>query len=168
MKSKLSIPWPVNYLPPVPKDKSVGIGIIGCGGITRGTHIPAYKAQGFRIVAVADIFEENAKKAAEIAGGVPYFTDHRPLLDLKEVQVVDAATHPAPRVQLIRDALNAGKDVLSQKPFVLDLTTGQSLVNMAKQKKRLLAVNQNARWCPSWKVAQELIRLGAIGEVMSV
>lgn len=168
MKSKLSAPWPVNYLPAVPKDKSVGIGIIGCGGITCGTHIPAYKAQGYRIVAVADISEANAKSAGAIAGGVPYFTDHRRLLDMKDVQLVDAATHPAPRVQLIRDALNAGKDVLSQKPFVLDLATGRELVALAKKKKRLLAVNQNGRWSPPWKVAQEWIRLGAIGEVTSV
>src|ERR1051326_4612159 len=121
MTAKLSVPWPVPYQPQVPKDKSVGIGVIGCGGITRGQHIPAYKAQGFRIVAVADISEENAKKAAEIAGGVPYFTDHRKLLERKDVQVVDAATHPSPRMGIIRAALNAGKDVLSQKPFVLDL-----------------------------------------------
>jgi predicted dehydrogenase len=158
----------VPYQPAVPKDKSAGIGIIGCGGITRGQHIPAYKAQGFRIVGVADIMEENAKKAAEIAGGVPYFTDHRRLLDLKDVQVVDAATHPAPRVQLIRDALDAGKDVLSQKPFVLDLADGRELVALAKKKQRLLAVNQNGRWSPSWKVATEWVRAGAIGEVMTV
>jgi predicted dehydrogenase len=168
MTAKLSVPWPVPYQPQVPKDKSVGIGVIGCGGITRGQHIPAYKAQGFRIVAVADISEENAKKAAEIAGGVPYFTDHRKLLERKDVQVVDAATHPSPRMGIIRDALNAGKDVLSQKPFVLDLKDGRELVALAKKKKKLLAVNQNGRWAPPWKVAQEWIRTGAIGDVMTV
>lgn len=168
MSAKLSIPWPVPYKPQVPRDKSVGIGIVGCGGITRGQHIPAYKAQGFRIAAVADISEENAKKAAELAGGVPYYTDHRKLLERKDVQVVDAATHTAPRIAIIRDALNAGKDVLSQKPFVLDLKTGRELVALAKKKKKLLAVNQNGRWSPPWKVAQEWIRGGAIGDVFAV
>ena len=146
----------------------MGIGLIGCGGISRGIHLPAYKAQGFRVVAVADISEENAKKAAEIAEGVPYFTDHRRLLDLADVQVVDIATHPAPRAQLIRAALEAGKDVLSQKPFVLDLAVGRGLVALAKKKKRLLAVNQNGRWSPPWKVATEWIRAGAGGQVMTV
>jgi len=168
MTSRLSIPWPVPYQPQVPKDKSVGIGVVGCGGITQGQHIPAYLAQGLRVVAVADISEENAKKAAKVAGGVPHFTDHRRLLEREDVQVVDAATHPAPRLQIIRDALDAGKDVLSQKPFVLDLAEGRELVALATKKKKLLAVNQNGRWSPPWKVAQEWIRAGAIGEVMTV
>lgn len=157
----------IDYAPPVPKNKNIGIGIIGCGGIARTQHIPAYKAQGFRIVAVADIVEENARQAAVLAGGVPFFTDHHRLLALEEVHVVDAATHPAPRAQLIRDALRAGKHVLSQKPFVLNLAVGRQLIALARKNKVLLAVNQNGRWAPPWKAAFELIRKGVIGKVLA-
>lgn len=157
---------PFDFLPPAPKNKNRGIGIIGCGSIVRGYHIPAYKAMGWRIAAVSDISEENARKAAELAGGVPFYTDHRRLLARNDVEIVDAATHPLPRVRIIEDALNAAKHVLSQKPFVLDLAVGRRLVALAKRRKRLLAVNQNGRWSPPWKVACEMVRAGLIGDVL--
>ncbi len=159
----------IDFLPPVPGHRAAhGIGIIGCGGIVRSQHIPAYRAQGFRIAAVADISEANARAASKLADGAPWFTDHRRLLERRDVTVVDAATHPAVRVGLIRDALEAGKHVLSQKPFVLDLDAGVRLVALAKRRRRLLAVNQNGRWDPARKAAYDLIRAGAIGRVLSV
>ena len=64
------------------------------------------------------------------------------------IEVVDITTHPDVRVGLMRRALNAGKHVLSQKPFVEDLAVGQALVALAEAKGVKLAVNQNGRWAP--------------------
>jgi len=165
---RLTFPWPVPYKPSVPKDRRVGVGIIGAGVIVRNAHLPAYRDMGLNVVAICDTDAGNAQRAAELAGGVDWYTDYRQVLDRQDVHVVDAATHPSPRIRIMRDALKAGKDVLSQKPFVHDLTVGRELVALAKKTKRLLAVNQNGRWAPSWKAAYELIVAGAIGTVQTV
>ena len=157
----------LNYKPRDPKGYRPGIGIIGCGNIV-GSHLAAYKKANYKIVAMADINETNLKDRASQVPEVQTFTDYRQLLELPEVEVVDIATHPKERLQLVRDALNSGKHVLSQKPFVLDLRAGKELVKLAEKKKLLLAVNQNGRWSPPWNYAYQVIRAGTIGEVMSV
>ena len=157
----------INYKPRDPKGYRPGIGIIGCGNIVE-SHLAAYKKANYKIVAMADINESNLKKRAAKVPGIKTFTNYKQLLKLSEVEVVDIATHPRERVQLIRDALNFGKHVLSQKPFVLDLKVGEELVKLAEKKKLLLAVNQNGRWNPPWNYAYQVIQAGIIGEVMSV
>ena len=157
----------IDYQPHSPKRYRPGIGIIGCGNIVF-THIKAYKSAKYRIVAMADINKKNLKEKSALVPGAKTFTDYRKLLSLPEVEVVDCATHPGPRVQIIKDALNAGKHVLSQKPFVTDLKIGEELIKLAKKKKVLLAVNQNGRWNPPWNYAYQVIRKGLIGKVMSV
>jgi len=157
----------IDYKPRDPKEYRPGIGIIGCGNIVE-SHLAAYKKANYKIVAMADINENNLKKRAAKVPGVKTFTEHKKLLKLPEVEVVDIATHPGARVQLIRDTLNSGKHVLSQKPFVLDLRVGEELVKLAEKKKLLLAVNQNGRWNPPWNYAYQVIRAGIIGEIMSV
>ena len=49
---------------------------------------------------------------------------------------------------MIETALAAGKHVLSQKPFVLDLDDGTRLADLADESGVVLAVNQNGRWAP--------------------
>ncbi len=157
----------IDYKPHDPKGYRPGIGIIGCGNIVRN-HLAAYKKANYRIVAMADINIDNLKDRARQVPGVKIFTDYNQLLKLPEVKVVDIATHPEERVQLVRDALNSGKHVLSQKPFVLDLKVGEELAKLAAKKKLLLAVNQNGRWNPPWNYAYQVIQAGMIGKVMSV
>ena len=82
--------------------------------------------------------------------------------------MVDIATHPPERAAIIEDALTAGKHVLSQKPFVLDLADGEKLVALAKRKKLKLAVNQNGRWAPYFSYVRELAKAGHLGVITSV
>ena len=79
--------------------------------------------------------------------------------------MVDITPHPAERVPLIEAALKAGKHVLSQKPFVLDLDTGERLADLADKKGVKLAVNQNGRWAPHLAYMREAVRAGLIGDV---
>jgi predicted dehydrogenase len=73
-----------------------------------------------------------------------------------------------PRAAVIEDALNAGKHVLSQKPFVLDLEVGKKLADLADSKGLKLAVNQNGRWAPYVRWVHAAIQAGLIGDVQSV
>ncbi|EAQ77958.1 Gfo/Idh/MocA family protein [Blastopirellula marina] len=153
------------YRPQDPQSYHPGIGLIGCGGITKD-HLRAYRAAGYRVLALCDLNLENAeRRRAEYYPDADVYQDAGDLLARSDIQVVDIATHPAVRPRLIEAALLAGKHVLSQKPFVLDLDVGERLVALAESCDRKLAVNQNARWAPHFSYSREAVRRGLLGDI---
>ena len=158
----------IDYRPSTPTDYNPPIGLIGCGGITKH-HLQAYKNADFRVVALCDLDREAAEtRATEYFPDAQIFTDYQDLLRLDEIEVLDIATHPPSRPPIIRDSLRAGKHVLSQKPFVLDLDVGQELVDLADQCDVRLAVNQNGRWAPHFSYMRSAVEQGVLGEVSGV
>jgi predicted dehydrogenase len=93
------------------------------------------------------------------------YTDFRDLLDRRDIEVVDITTHPPQRGPLIEAAITAGKHVLSQKPFVVDLDQGERLVDLADRHGVLLAVNQNGRWAPHFSYLRNAVAAGLIGTI---
>jgi len=157
----------LSYLPTVPKSYRPAIGMIGCGNIS-GTHLESYRAVGYNVVALCDIDPERSKaRRDEFYPQADVMDDYHELLARPDIDVVDIATHVNVRPGQVRDALNAGKHVLSQKPFVLDLDEGEALAKLADERGRLLAVNQNGRWAPhhSWLLAAE--KAGVLGKISS-
>ena len=158
----------VQYRPQDPKTYYPPIGLIGCGGITE-YHLKAYRKAGYHVVALCDIRRAAAVgRRDEFFPEAEIFTDYRDLLRRDDIEVVDVTTHPAERTQILRDSLLAGKHVLSQKPFVLDLDVGQSLVELADQQGVRLAVNQNGRWAPHFSYMREAVAAGLLGDLAGV
>ena len=107
------------------------------------------------------------------AGGISEFhlknyKAYRKLLAVEDIEVVDVPPPPADRLPILRESLEAGKHVLSQKPFVLDLDEGEKLVALAQEKNLKIAVNQNGRWAPHFSYLRNAIASGLIGRVTSV
>ena len=156
------------YRPPMPRDRSVGIALVGAGGIS-GAHLDAYARYGLNVRAICsrDIERARARRDA-------YFSEAEATDDFDQVlrdprvRVVDITTHPNVRPPLIRRALAAGKHVLSQKPFVEDIATGVALVGEAERLGLKLAVNQNGRWAPHLAYIREAVAVGLIGEIAGV
>jgi predicted dehydrogenase len=163
------IPAPeLPYLPSMPKGKQPGVGLIGCGGITQ-YHLEAYQRCGIPVLAFCDVNEEAARARQQaFAPEAAVYRDYRELLRRDDIHVVDVATHPVVRAPILKDAIAAGKNVLSQKPFVTDLDTGLQLVEAARDRGLHLAVNQNGRWAPHFSYMRLAIEAGLIGEVTSV
>ena len=164
-----TIPAPlVQYLPPKPKNYNPKIAVIGTGGIS-DYHLKAYQKCGFQVVALANRTEEKAKSLRD-----KYFPeasvhkDFQEILTVDEIEVIDVTPHPSDRLPILFDCLNAGKHVLSQKPFVLDLEEGKKLADLADRNKRRIAVNQNGRWAPHFSYIRNAIEQGIIGEVTSI
>lgn len=153
----------VEHAPRFPPGPRPGIGIVGCGTVVRRGHLPAYEKHGCRVVGVHDASEQAAR-----AVGLPVFDTFDDLLADPEVEIVDVATPPEGRPELVRRALAAGKHVLSQKPLATGLDEARALVGDAERAGVRLAVNQNARWAPSWRVGTLLVQRGLAGEVFSV
>lgn len=158
----------VPYLPQDPKSYRPGIGLIGCGNISR-EHLLAYRAAGYRVLALCDVDLARAdKRRREFYPEATVTTDPADLLRRDDIEVVDITTHPPIRPPLIEAALRARKHVLSQKPFVLDLDVGQRLVDLADSQGVRLAVNQNGRWAPHWSYIREAITRGLLGTISGV
>lgn len=162
------IPAPVlDYRPQNPRKYNPPIGLIGCGGITRH-HLSAYRNAGFNVVALCDINPaRTAKLRDDFFPEAEIFTDYLDLLSRENIEVVDVATHPHQRLTILEAALDTRKHVLSQKPFVLDLDTGERLIERAAKQGVKLAVNQNGRWAPHFSYISQAIRTGLIGDVVS-
>lgn len=155
------------YRPSDPHDYRPGIGLIGCGGITRH-HLQAYLDAGYDVRGMFDIDPTRAeeRKRQFYPAATVYETLDGLLAD-DTIEVVDIATHPPERPALIEKAMLAGKHVLSQKPFVTDLDVGERLVELADRQNVVLAVNQNGRWAPHFSYIREAISSGLLGEVIA-
>lgn len=153
----------LSYRPHDPRSYSPGIALVGCGGISRH-HLQAYAKAGYRVVALCDLDIRLAQERRDRFYPKALATESlEEALGGPDVEVVDIATHPPARPPLIEQALRAGKHVLSQKPFVLDLAVGERLADLAEDHGVLLAVNQNARWAPHFSYLREAVAAGLLG-----
>ncbi len=151
---------PVHFRPP--------IGMIGCGDITTN-HLRAYRRAGYDVAALCDLNKERAEQRRdEFFPSARIYDTHQELLKNDDIQVVDITTHPPERPPIIEAALLAGKHVLSQKPFVLDLDEGQRLVDLADSRGLQLAVNQNGRWAPHFAYIRAAVEAGLLGRVNGI
>jgi predicted dehydrogenase len=156
------------YGPPMPKDRSIRIALIGAGGIS-AAHLDAYQKYGLNVVAICDrnLDRAEARRNRFFPNAMATVDVDRVLQDAS-IRIVDLAMHVDGRVPLMRRALDAGKHVLSQKPFVSDLAIGAELAELAEGRGRFLAVNQNGRWAPYMSYMREAVRAGLVGDVISV
>ena len=156
------------YLPREPQRYRPAIGLVGCGGIA-AQHLAAYRAAGYRVVALCDRnLHKVRERAAAYFPDAAVYTDVAQLLARDDIEVVDLTPHPHDRADMIAAALEAGKHVLSQKPFVLDLDVGERLVELADRRGLKLAVNQNGRWAPHFAYLRAMIQAGLLGDLTSV
>ncbi len=163
------VPAPdLNYRPPMPGTYRPRIGLVGCGGISK-SHLEAYVKMGWEVVAFCDSKREAAEACRDAYfPRADVFSDFREICRRPDIDVLDLATHPDPRVALTREALLAGKHVLAQKPFVTDLAVGRGLIELAGEKGLRLAVNQNGRWAPYFSYLREAVKRGILGEIESM
>jgi predicted dehydrogenase len=159
----------VDYRPSFPPGTTPGIGIVGCGDIAKTWHLPAYVKYGVDVVGVYDPVPE---ATSDIPTRFPFvgriFPTLEELLADPRIDVVDIATRPEVRVELIRRAVDAGKHVLAQKPLALNPVAAREVVEEGERRGIRIAVNQNGRWSPPWRIATQLIAEGAIGDVVAV
>ena len=120
--------------------KKVRIGIIGCGGIANGKHMPSLrvlqKEGKVEMVAFCDIIEERAVKACKDYGveGSKVYVDYKELLKDETIDVVHVCTPNRSHSFITVDALEAGKDVMCE-----------SLWRSTRSKRRKCLTPQNAQ-----------------------
>ncbi len=118
----------------------------------------------FNLVGGVDIAEENAAFFRQETGAPTFasFTEARKAVQADAVLI---ATPDAFHAPLTIEALEAGLDVICEKPLAESLEDARLMHETAQRRGRLLMVHQQLRWSPSMYTARQLIRGGAIGIV---
>jgi predicted dehydrogenase len=118
---------------------------------------------GWPIVAVADIDPAARACARDEFGIERTYEDWRDLIADPNVDVVDLLTHPTIREDVVAAAAQAGKPLVTEKPFALTLDEARRMVSTAQSAGIALAVHQNYRWMPTNFTVRRLIEAGWIG-----
>ncbi len=160
--------------PQLPEEAALrgGVAILGAGAIAHAAHLPAYEQHGIGVSGVWSLAPETTADTLERFPSVGrVYASADELLADPEVRIVDIATPAEGRMAWIERAVDAGKHVLAQKPLTTDpadLAALPGLLDRARERGVRVAVNQNGRWAPPWRLATLLLRQGAIGEVVGV
>jgi len=140
------------------------VALIGAGFIA-GVHAPSWKrVRGAELVAVADIVEE---KARELAGkhGIPrYYTDYREMLRREEPDIVDVCTPTYTHARIAIDAMEAGANVITEKPIATRLADAREMIETAKRRGVKFMVAHCLRYWPEYLAVKRVVDRGEIGE----
>ncbi len=144
------------------------IGIIGCGGIANGKHMPSLKKiKEVEMVAFCDIIEEKAVKAAKDFGtpDAKHYTDYKELLADKSIDVVHVCTPNRSHSFITVDALEAGKHVMCEKPMAINSAEAKKMLDAAKRTGKKLSIGYQNRQAAENQFAKEYVDDGNLGDI---
>lgn len=120
--------------------------LIGCGRISPN-HIAAAKANDLNIVAICDIVPENMKDKVlkfELGNEVKQYTDYREMLKKEKPDLVAIATESGKHAAIAIDCIEAGCNLIIEKPIALSLEDADKIICAAEKKNvKVCACHQN-------------------------
>jgi predicted dehydrogenase len=145
----------------------IRLGIVGCGGLTQSVHIPCVASlEAFRVLAVCDLREEAARRAAARLPGSRPFSDATRLLE-EELDAVLICAPPAVHEELTLAALARGLHVFLEKPPSMTATGARRLVEAAAGRNQRTMVGTMWRHMPAHRMAKELTERPEFGPVLN-
>jgi scyllo-inositol 2-dehydrogenase (NADP+) len=149
----------------------IRIAAVGLGWVSQNRHLPAIAVSRgtYRLVGVIDSRLERARLVAEryrTRGAAARVLANVPWLD--DVDAIVVGAPPFAHAALIEEAIAAGKHVLTEKPFVMEVADGERLLRSALNAHRVLAIVHNFQFSRSFKCLQRLIQDRKLGEIRSV
>jgi scyllo-inositol 2-dehydrogenase (NADP+) len=146
--------------------KPIRVGVIGLGLIWLREHQPALAQwrEVFEAIAFCDVSAERRAEAAQTYPGATIVADAAELIALPEVEAVFVLTPIAFNAPVALAALEAGKDVIMEKPIARSVAEGQALIAAARQGGRRLFVMEQLAYRQADRILADVIASGAIGE----
>lgn len=148
--------------------KRFRVGIIGCGGIANGKHMPSIKAiNRADMVAFCDLIEERAVKAAKEYGtpDAKVYTDYKELLKDESIEVIHVCTPNRMHAEISIAAMEAGKDVMCEKPMAKTAADARAMVEAAHRTGRKLTIGYQHRSKAEAIYLKNVIDRGDLGEI---
>ncbi len=143
--------------------KKLRLGIIGCGGICRTAHVPAYEQMdNVEIVAMCDIIVSRAEKLGEIFGAEAY-EDYHEVLKRDDIDAIDICTPNYLHSEIAIAALEAGKHVFCEKPDAVSVEKVLEMKAASEKAGKTLMIMRNNRFLPSSRFMKKYIEDGKTG-----
>jgi predicted dehydrogenase len=147
----------------------VRLGIIGPGARGQELMRAFLQAPNAEFVAAADIYTRRHDEAKKIASGIQTFSDHRKLLELKDMDAVIVATPLHSHARHFLDTLSAGKDLYCEKTMTWSIEEADVCLAAAKKNpKRVIGVGQQHNSAGYFVDAHKWIKDGLVGKVTQV
>lgn len=148
------------------KENKIVYGLIGFGGMGKWHTEILENVPEIELAGIYDIKEEK-RKLAEEAGFHTYETEEAMLAD-ESIDVILVATPNDTHRPIALRAMEAGKNVIVEKPATLSLKGLTELEDMAGKTGRFLTVHQNRRWDEDLLTVREILKDQTMGEIFRI
>lgn len=146
----------------------IKVGVIGTGFIGPA-HIEALRRLGnVNVVALADVDEPTARAKAAALGVERSYGDYREMLADGDIKAVHICTPNNLHYAMSKEAIEAGKHVVCEKPLAISAAEGEELVRMAAKKRVVNAVHFNIRYYPLMRQVKMMVEKGEFGEIFAI
>ena len=139
----------------------------GLGGMGYADWSSAAKVRSFQIVAGADV-SESARQRFEEQTRCPAFPDFLQALRAVPADAALIATPDAFHAPYSIAAMEAGLDVICEKPMAATLSDARHMHRTATRLGRMLMIHHQLRWLPTYRHARAMIARGAVGALRQV
>lgn len=148
--------------------KILKAGVVGCGGIANGKHLPAIKKiEEVKLTAFCDIIEERAKKASSEYGaeGAKVYTDYKEMIDSEELDMVYVLTPNKSHSPISVYALEHDCHVMCEKPMAKTYADAKLMIEAAKKSGKKLTIGYQNRFRPDSQYIKKACERGDLGEI---
>jgi len=148
-------------------NETIGIAVIGCGGMGTGHLNELVKrkdSSNVSVRGVCDVYQRRLSRAKSISGAEGYL-DYRKLLERPDLDAVLIATPDHWHSKIAIDALDAGKHVYVEKPMTHTVEQALALRDAVTRTGKILEVGPQATGNDSYWKAHDAIKAGRIGKV---
>src|SRR5580692_4358184 len=144
----------------------IRVGLVGFGMAGRVFHAPLLSSvEGLELAAV---MERSTNKAAERYPGITVYRSLEEMLADKSLGLFVVATPNDTHYALAKEILNAGKNVVVDKPMTLTSAEAAELIGLAKKHNVLLAPFHNRRWDSDFLTVQKLLHEDSLGRLVAM
>ena len=145
------------------------VGIIGSGAICREQHLPYWRQleeEGrVQVVGVCDLIKERRETEAGQCHAAKPYADYKTMLGAHEFDIIDVCTQNRVHAPAAIAGLNAGANVLVEKPMAMNTAECLAMIKASKAAKKKLMVAQHMRFEARAQKLKEVITSGAVGEI---
>jgi scyllo-inositol 2-dehydrogenase (NADP+) len=142
----------------------VRVGLIGFGLAGQAFHAPVIR--GVQGMELACILERRGSRSREKYPDVRLARTIDEMLSDDSIQLCVIATPNDSHFELAQECLRADRDVVVDKPFAPTLAESEQLVQLAKERGRLITVYQDRRWDGDFRTVQKIVESGLLGKVV--
>ena len=148
--------------------EKLNVAVVGCG-IVANDHLKAWnRIDVAQVAAVCDLDEKLAKNAAELYNVPKYYTSLALLFEENKIDIVDVCTPPQTHAAIGIQAMDAGCNVILEKPMTSTLEDAKKIVEHQKKTGLKVGVIHNWLFEPPVVEAKDIVNSGQLGEIFHV